>query len=167
MKMNAITSGICIALGMALGAGCACATPAQDQSKAGAVTPVPTDVATVEPTMVPTDQPTEEPTEEPTPVPEVLVKPAPEWSSYSVKGGDSLWSIAGQSDVLGDSMLWPILFKANRDQITDPDLIQADQVLKFPTNPTDAQKDEAVREAEETPLYVPHTEPRKTLPMYD
>ncbi|HTA16432.1 MAG TPA: LysM peptidoglycan-binding domain-containing protein [bacterium] len=122
---------------------------------------------TSEPTAEQTPVATMVPTDVPTPVPVVMVTPAAEWGTYSVASGDTLWSIAGKSDVLGDSMLWPILFKANRDEIADPDLIQADQVLKYPSNPSTAQKDEAIREAEETPPYVQHTEPRKSLPMYD
>jgi hypothetical protein len=183
MKLNTITSGLCIALGMALGVGCACVTPPQDHSQAGAVTPGQTPEPTFEPTpgqaseqtstqttvttvsTVSTVEPTLVPTDEPTPVPEST--PVTGWSSVTIASGDSLWSIAGESQVYGDSMLWPIIYKANRDQISDPDLIQVDQVLKYPSDPSDAQKDEAVREAEATPPYVPHTEPGKNLSTYN
>jgi len=151
---------------MALGVGCACVTPPQDHSQAGAVTPEPTPEQTPEQASVATLEPTLAPTDAPTPVPEAVATPEGEWGSFTIESGNSLWMIAGQSDVLGDSMLWPILYKANRDEIADPDLIQPDQVLKYPTNPSDAQKAEAVREAEETPRYVPHTQPRRDLPIY-
>lgn len=193
MKLNTITSGICIALGMALAVGCACVTPAQDQSKAGAVTPEPTPVQTYEQTpgqtpdqtsvqtsdqtsvttvstvstVEPTEVPTEVPTDEPTPEAVAVLTPVTAFGSYTIVSGDSLWSIAGESDVYGDSMLWPILYKANRDEIADPDLIRVDQVIKIPTNPSDAQKDEALREAEATPPYAPHTEPRADRPTYE
>jgi nucleoid-associated protein YgaU len=182
MKMNTITSCICIALGMALGVGCACATPAQDHSPAGAVTPVQTPGQTPEQTYEQTPGQTSEQTSsqtseqttvvtvataEPTPVPEAMATPVTEWGSVTIASGDSLWSIAGESEVYGDSMLWPILYKANRDVIADPDLIQPDQVLKYPSNPSDAQKDEALREAEGTPPYVPHTVPGKDFSTYN
>jgi nucleoid-associated protein YgaU len=100
-------------------------------------------------------------------MPVAVFTPVMEFGSYTIVSGDSLWSIAGESNVYGDSMLWPILYKANRDEIADPDLIRVDQVIKIPTDPTDAQKDVALREAEGTPTYVPHTEPRTDRPTYE
>ena len=32
----------------------------------------------------------------------------------------------------GNGFAWPIIYKANRDQIKDPDLIYPDQVFKVP-----------------------------------
>lgn len=48
---------------------------------------------------------------------------------YSVVKGDCLWSIAGKSTVYGDPFSWPILWKANIDQIKNPDRIEVGQVL--------------------------------------
>src|SRR5579871_3095037 len=47
---------------------------------------------------------------------------------YLVEKHDCLWTIAAQPRVYDDSFQWPILFKANRDQIQDPDLIYPRQV---------------------------------------
>ena len=49
---------------------------------------------------------------------------------YVVKKGDSLSKIA--KEILGDAGKWPKIFELNRDQISDPDLIQPGQQLKMP-----------------------------------
>lgn len=50
--------------------------------------------------------------------------------SYVVVSGDSLSKIAKRH--YGDANLWPRIFEANRDQISNPDLIQPGQRLKIP-----------------------------------
>jgi len=44
--------------------------------------------------------------------------------TYDVVKGDCLWDIAGKKNVYADSFQWPLLWKANRDQIQNPDLIE-------------------------------------------
>jgi len=51
--------------------------------------------------------------------------------TYTVKSGDSLSKIA-QSQ-LGDGARWKAIYEANRDQISDPDLIHPGQVLNLPS----------------------------------
>ena len=51
--------------------------------------------------------------------------------TYTVKSGDTLSKIAQQS--LGDANAYMRIFEANRDQLSDPDLIKPGQVLKIPT----------------------------------
>ncbi|HEX6941762.1 MAG TPA: LysM peptidoglycan-binding domain-containing protein [Gemmatimonadaceae bacterium] len=51
--------------------------------------------------------------------------------SYTVQRGDSLSKIA--QDQYGDGKKWKAIFEANRDQITNPDLIHPGQVLKIPS----------------------------------
>jgi len=51
--------------------------------------------------------------------------------TYTVQKGDSLSKIAQQQ--LGDGRKWKEIFEANRDQITNPDLIHPGQVLRMPT----------------------------------
>ncbi|MGH7441613.1 MAG: LysM peptidoglycan-binding domain-containing protein [bacterium] len=86
-------------------------------------------------------------------------------ASYVVHKGDSLWAIAGKSDVLGDPFRWPLLFKANRDQIVDPDFIQPDQDLSYRTDYSSDEIADAVKKAEATPAYQRHKRPRKVLPI--
>jgi len=68
----------------------------------------------------------------PEPMAKVSATPTPEAGpSYVVKKGDSLWKIAAKGKVMGDAFRWPLLFKANRDQIADPDLIEPKQDLNY------------------------------------
>ena len=50
--------------------------------------------------------------------------------TYTVQSGDSLSKIAKHQ--YGDGNKWKAIFEANRDQITNPDLIHPGQVLKIP-----------------------------------
>ena len=49
---------------------------------------------------------------------------------YTVVAGDTLGSIAQQ--FFGDSSQWTVIFEANQDQISNPDLIFPGQVLRIP-----------------------------------
>ena len=51
--------------------------------------------------------------------------------TYTVQKGDSLSKIA--RDKYGDGAKWKTIFEANRDQISNPDLIHPGQVLKIPS----------------------------------
>lgn len=84
---------------------------------------------------------------------------------YAVKNGDSLWRISGKSSGYGDSFKWPLLFKANRDVIEDPDLIYPRQKLDIKKNYSEAEMEDAVGKAKETPPFEPHSVPRKKLPI--
>jgi nucleoid-associated protein YgaU len=75
-------------------------------------------------------------------------------SSYTVKRGESLPLIASQPEVYGDRNLWPLIYRANRDQISDPRHIWPGQVLQVPHN--NIGRDdiaEARRYAQERPLH--------------
>jgi nucleoid-associated protein YgaU len=50
--------------------------------------------------------------------------------TYTVKSGDTLSAIAKQH--LGDANAYMKIFEANRDQLSDPNLIKPGQVLKIP-----------------------------------
>ena len=50
--------------------------------------------------------------------------------TYTVKPGDTLSKISKQ--LYGDAGQYHRIFEANRDKLTDPDAIQAGQVLKIP-----------------------------------
>jgi len=51
-------------------------------------------------------------------------------TTYTVKPGDTLSKIA--KEFLGDADAYMEIFNANRDQLTDPNLIKPGQVLKIP-----------------------------------
>ena len=52
--------------------------------------------------------------------------------NYEVARGDHLWGIASKEDIYADPYMWPRLYRANREQINDPDLIYPKQVLTVP-----------------------------------
>lgn len=64
-------------------------------------------------------------------------------STYTVMRGDSLWRIAGKSDVYGNALEWPLIFKANSDSIKHADLIYPKQNLNVVTNPLKTDVDSA------------------------
>ena len=57
---------------------------------------------------------------------------APGMRKYTVVSGDSLSAIARRE--YGDAGKWRAIFEANRDKISDPDLIHPGQVLDIPTD---------------------------------
>lgn len=52
--------------------------------------------------------------------------------THVVKKGECLWYIAGYEDIYGNPLKWPLIYKANKDKIKDPDLIYPGQVLAIP-----------------------------------
>jgi nucleoid-associated protein YgaU len=66
---------------------------------------------------------------------------------YVVKKGDTLPSIAARHEIFNDSFMWPLIYKANRDQIKDPKVLYAGQDLKVPRDMTTEEIIEARREA--------------------
>ena len=52
--------------------------------------------------------------------------------NYTVQRGDYLYKISGMSFIYNDPHKWGVIYRANRDQISDPNLIYPDQVLKIP-----------------------------------
>jgi nucleoid-associated protein YgaU len=66
---------------------------------------------------------------------------------YRVRRGDTLWSISGQETIYRNSLLWPILYKANHQQIRDPDLIRPQQILAVPRHLSQEEIAAAIRRA--------------------
>ena len=67
--------------------------------------------------------------------------------NYTVVRGDNLWNISGKSSIYGDPYQWPLIFKANRDQIKDPDLIYPGQNFSIDRNASSSEIDAAINHA--------------------
>ena len=59
-------------------------------------------------------------------------KADPPVQTYTVNKGDTLSKIA--KEFYGSANRWHEIFDANRDQLSDPDLIKPGQVLKIPAD---------------------------------
>jgi nucleoid-associated protein YgaU len=72
---------------------------------------------------------------------------AAETIEHVVARGDTLWSIAAQTDIYADPYLWPVIYRFNRDQIVDPARIYPDQTLLIPIDLDEQAKTQARAEA--------------------
>lgn len=68
-------------------------------------------------------------------------------SNYTVVNGDSLWKISARGNVYDNPYMWPLIYKTNRDQIEDADLIFPGQNFSIKTYPTDGDAAAAVEHA--------------------
>jgi nucleoid-associated protein YgaU len=68
-------------------------------------------------------------------------------TSYSVNRGDSLWKISGKDEVYANPYQWPLIYKTNRSQIKDADLIRPGQVFNIDQNASPAEISAAVKHA--------------------
>lgn len=81
--------------------------------------------------------------------------PPPAPRHYRVGEGESLLTIAARKDIYADGLLWPLLYRANRDQIRDPKRIYPGQVLSIPRDLSEADKDDAREKARQMNLFSP------------
>ena len=72
---------------------------------------------------------------------------ADELMSWTVVEGNNLWAIACKEEVYNVPEKWPLIYKANLDQIEDADLIYAGQVLAIPRDSSQSQVDAAISHA--------------------
>ncbi len=140
MKKTKVLLLVVVALSVVFTIGCAARQTVKPD-----VTPEPTQNAAVE-----------EPTPVATAVPGV---------KYVVKKGDTLWGISSLGKIYQDPFQWPLIFKSNRDQINDPDIIEIGQQLEVNKGLSSEEISDAVQKAKDTPPYKPHTAPRKALPL--
>src|SRR5206468_4025987 len=80
-------------------------------------------------------------------------------SAHTVKRGDTLWDLAKL--YLGDSFLWPEIYRLNTDVIDDPHWIYPGEILKLPVpgaTPTVAEGPPVKQEGEPVPA-VPTAAP--------
>lgn len=59
-------------------------------------------------------------------------EPSQGFDSYTVKKGDTLWSIAADPKVYGDATKWRKLFSANQNLLKTPDGIRSGMTLRIP-----------------------------------
>lgn len=52
-----------------------------------------------------------------------------EWKVFK---GECLWRIASYPEVYGNAVKWPVIYRANKDKIKDPDLIYPNQIFEIP-----------------------------------
>jgi len=74
-------------------------------------------------------------------------------SDYTVNEGETLWSIAARRDVYSDALLWPLIYKANRDQIKDPRQIYPGQSLTIPRDFSEQDKETAREVARRSDIF--------------
>jgi nucleoid-associated protein YgaU len=140
MKIKNLSAVILSAVALLVTTGCQkkAAAPEEIADSSPVVTSAP-EPAPVEEAVV--EEVVETAVEEPAPV-EATGK-----GSHTVLKGDNLWSISESSDVYDDPFQWPVIYKANRDQIKDPDLIYPDQQFELPRDSSQEEIDAAVHEA--------------------
>ena len=98
-------------------------------------------------TEEPPPEPEPAPAPAPAPAPEPEPEPEPTTMNYEVEKGDNLWDISGKPSVYADPYQWPLIYKANSDQIEDADLIYPGQVLTVDTAPSSSDVDAAIQHA--------------------
>ena len=93
----------------------------------------------------------------------VLPKPEPEpappppkvvyLDQVTVSVGETLFSLSSRKDIYGEPFLWPLIYKANRDQIKDPQQIFEGQVFSIPRDKSQQELDAARDEARASDLF--------------
>jgi len=93
------------------------------------------------------------------PKPEVEPEPEPAkpkivlLDQVTVSVGETLLSLSSRRDIYGEPFLWPLIYKANRDQIKDPQQIFEGQVFNIPRDKSPQELEAARKEARESDLF--------------
>ncbi len=83
----------------------------------------------------------------PAPAAPAAAPAAPADDLHVVVAGEHLWGISGYSQIYNDPYQWPLIFKRNRDQIKDADLIYPGQELKIQRDLSEEQVMQAIEHA--------------------
>ncbi len=92
---------------------------------------------------------------------EVVIEEAPVAEYHTVKKGECLWWIAEYEDVYNDPFMWPLIYNASKDKITNPDLIYPGQELSIPRAEYTTEEIEQSRKSAGAPR--PYTAPEGAL----
>jgi hypothetical protein len=75
--------------------------------------------------------------------------PAVQPERYAVQRGDTLWGISAREQIYRDPFMWPLIYKANSQQIRDPDFIFPRQIFVIPRNYTPEEAAAAIQRAKQ------------------
>jgi len=75
--------------------------------------------------------------------------PAVQPERYAVQRGDTLWGISAREQIYHDPFMWPLIYKANSQQIRDPDLIFPRQIFVIPRNYAPEEAAAAIQRAKQ------------------
>ncbi len=75
--------------------------------------------------------------------------------TYKVKKGETLIDIAQRREIFNDKFMWPLIYKANRDQMRDPQVVFPGQVLSIPRELSFEEIIEARKQTKAPPPYIP------------
>ena len=84
-------------------------------------------------------------------------KPKPTKSAittYTVGDGENLYAIAAKQLIYNEGLLWPIIYRANRDQIKDPQQIYPGQQLTIPRNLASEEIESARETARKSGIFL-------------
>ena len=73
---------------------------------------------------------------------------------YEVRRGDTLTAIAARESVYGNSLLWPLIWEANRDTLPDPNRLRPGQKLNIRPSPSVEEVVKAIATARQYPARV-------------
>jgi nucleoid-associated protein YgaU len=74
-------------------------------------------------------------------------EPAVQPERYRVQRGDTLWGISAREQIYNNAFMWPLIYKANSQQIHDPDLIFPRQIFVIPRDYTPEEAAAALQRA--------------------
>jgi nucleoid-associated protein YgaU len=83
--------------------------------------------------------------------------------TITIEKGQTLWGIAQSESAYGKACNWPLLYKANKADVQDPDLIYPGQVLKVPQEVPAVERDNACKASTKVGPYEPHSKPRTDI----
>ncbi len=75
-------------------------------------------------------------------------------NQYTVEPGENLYAIAAKSSTYDDGLLWPLIYKSNRDQIKDPEQIFPGQLLTISHKHSELEKETARETARKSGIFI-------------